>query len=51
MQLGHLVTQSENVFKESVSLHSEQIGMKFHTLEYTDILVLNVFIQCLSDIE
>ncbi|XP_034383476.1 laminin subunit alpha-4 [Cyclopterus lumpus] len=24
MQLGHLVTQSDNVFKESVSLHSEQ---------------------------
>lgn len=26
-QLGYLVTQSDNVFKESVSLHSEQIGM------------------------
>lgn len=26
IQLGNLVTQSVNVFKESVSLHSEQIG-------------------------
>uniref|UniRef100_A0A8D3BQJ4 Laminin subunit alpha-4 n=1 Tax=Scophthalmus maximus TaxID=52904 RepID=A0A8D3BQJ4_SCOMX len=27
-QLGNLVTQSDNVFKESVSLHSEQFGME-----------------------
>ncbi len=27
VQLGHLVTKSDNVFKESVSLHSEQNGM------------------------
>lgn len=34
-QLGHLVTQSDNVFKESVSLHSEQIEVE---TEVADIL-------------
>lgn len=39
-QLGYLVTQSDNVFKESVSLRSEQIGMNnnlFTELNTTDI--------------
>uniref|UniRef100_A0A8D3D339 Laminin subunit alpha-4 n=1 Tax=Scophthalmus maximus TaxID=52904 RepID=A0A8D3D339_SCOMX len=33
-QLGNLVTQSDNVFKESVSLHSEQFGMEKQFLKF-----------------
>ncbi|XP_023286258.1 laminin subunit alpha-4 [Seriola lalandi dorsalis] len=32
-QLGHLVTQSDNVFKESVSLHSEQIEVESEVVD------------------
>ncbi|XP_031717419.1 laminin subunit alpha-4 [Anarrhichthys ocellatus] len=33
MQLGHLVTQSDNVFKESVSLHSEQKEVEVEVID------------------
>uniref|UniRef100_A0A7N6BTN8 Laminin, alpha 4 n=1 Tax=Anabas testudineus TaxID=64144 RepID=A0A7N6BTN8_ANATE len=44
MQLHHLVTQSKNVFKESVSLHSEKIGMGFQKAD-TEISIVNVHIS------
>uniref|UniRef100_A0A8C7P832 Laminin, alpha 4 n=1 Tax=Oncorhynchus mykiss TaxID=8022 RepID=A0A8C7P832_ONCMY len=34
-QLGFLKTQSDNIFKESISLHSEQLGMTFFRLGRT----------------
>lgn len=43
MQLRHLVTQSDNVFKESVSLHSEQKGMRLSQNDICHFFIVNVF--------
>lgn len=53
IQLGQLVTQSDHVFKESVSLHSEQNGMSFFLMRYEKLFSVELMPKplCLHVIE